>query len=82
MTFWPERLLHFHLNFPSLSLPFGAGCKHHDHVREQLSEDTDVAAQVKSSLHYGGVPRVLGMCLAPLDVVGIAGLHRAYTKSA
>lgn len=50
-------------------------------MREQLSKDTDVAAQIKSSLHYGGVPRVLGMCPTPLDVVGIAGLYRLYTKS-
>lgn len=51
------------------------------YVEEQLCKYTDVAAEIKSSLQYGGVPGVLGMCLASLAVVGIAGVPSMYTKS-
>jgi len=51
-------------------------------VKEQLRKDVDVAAKTKTSLQYGGVPRVLGMGLAPLAVVGIAELHSTQSKSA
>lgn len=58
----------------------GVNWSYQSYVKEQLCKDMDVAAQIKSSLQYGGVPRVLGMCLAPLAVVGISGLCRAYSS--
>lgn len=50
-------------------------------VQEQLCKDMDAAAKIKTSLQYGGVPRVLGMGLASVAVVGIAGLYSVQSKS-
>lgn len=41
----------------------------------------DAAAKIKTSLQYRGVPRVLGMGLASVAVVGIAGLYSVQSKS-
>lgn len=82
MTFWPEWLLYFHLNSPSITQPFGAGCKQ---VIPEVCEGAIVerygcGCTDQEQPPYGGVPGVLGMCLAPLAAVGIAGLHRVYTS--
>lgn len=50
-------------------------------MQEQLCKDMDAAAKIKTSLQYGGVPSVLGMGLASVAVVGIAGLYSVQSKS-